>query len=70
MKFDFFERKINMVYHNIDLFYLYHYTDKLSQLTSSLDDVILMQLFVKNMNDFSKVNGIYKKYFPANPPAR
>ncbi|KAK3728142.1 hypothetical protein QZH41_019449, partial [Actinostola sp. cb2023] len=44
--------------------------DKITLLNSSLDDVILMQLFVKNMSDFSQVNSVYKCYFPVNPPAR
>jgi diphthine-ammonia ligase len=29
-----------------------------------------MQVYVKSMSDFSKMNGIYGSYFGINPPAR
>ncbi len=32
--------------------------------------VLKTTIFVKDMNDFAKVNEIYAKYFPVNPPAR
>lgn len=33
-------------------------------------DVIKTMIFITDMNDFAKVNEIYAKYFPENPPAR
>jgi 2-iminobutanoate/2-iminopropanoate deaminase len=27
-------------------------------------------VFLKDMNDFEKMNQVYARYFPANPPAR
>lgn len=32
--------------------------------------VIKCGIFVKNMNDFGKINQTYGKFFPQNPPAR
>ena len=37
---------------------------------SSLPQVMKTTVFIKNMDDFSKVNEVYAKYFPNNPPAR
>ena len=34
---------------------------------SHLDNVIKTTVFIKNMNDFAKVNEIYAKYFKTNP---
>jgi len=42
----------------------------LSEAGSSLDKVIKTTIFLKDMNDFSKVNEIYSKYFGASKPAR
>lgn len=36
----------------------------------SLDDVIKTTVFLKDMNEFSKVNEVYGTYFKENPPAR
>lgn len=33
-------------------------------------DVIKTTVFIKDMNDFSRVNDVYAKYFNQNPPAR
>lgn len=33
-------------------------------------DVVKTTLFIKDMNDFSRVNDVYAKYFNQNPPAR
>jgi len=33
-------------------------------------DVVKVTLYLKDMNDFAEVNGIYREYFPADPPAR
>ncbi len=35
-----------------------------------LDTVLKTTIFLKNLGDFSKVNEIYGRYFPADPPAR
>ncbi|MBU3105605.1 RidA family protein [Clostridium gasigenes] len=37
---------------------------------TSLDKVVKVSVFVKNMNDFALVNEIYAEYFNENPPAR
>jgi len=36
----------------------------------SLSDVVKTSIFLKNANDFQKVNEIYKTFFQNNPPAR
>ncbi len=35
-----------------------------------LDTVLKTTIFLKDLNDFARVNEIYGRYFPANPPAR
>ena len=37
---------------------------------SSIDRVIKTTVFIKDMNDFAKVNEIYKSYFNGDYPAR
>lgn len=37
---------------------------------SSVDNVIKTTVFIKDMNDFGKVNEIYAKYFTKDCPAR
>ena len=37
---------------------------------SSMDKVVKTVVFIKNMDDFAKVNEIYAKYFTENYPAR
>ena len=37
---------------------------------SSLDKVIKVVVFIKDMNDFAEVNEVYGQYFTENPPAR
>ena len=37
---------------------------------SSMEKVVRCGVFLKDMNDFTKMNGVYGKFFPANPPAR
>ena len=37
---------------------------------TSLDKVVKTVVFIKDMNDFAKVNEIYAKYFTENYPAR
>ena len=33
-------------------------------------DVIKTTVFLKDMNDFAAMNGVYATFFPENPPAR
>lgn len=37
---------------------------------SSLDKVVKTTVFIKDMNDFGKVNDVYKEFFTHNFPAR
>ncbi len=37
---------------------------------ASLENVIKTTVFIKNMNDFSAINEVYKRFFTANFPAR
>ena len=37
---------------------------------SSLESVVKTTVYITNMDDFVKVNGIYGRYFESNPPAR
>jgi 2-iminobutanoate/2-iminopropanoate deaminase len=37
---------------------------------SSLDRAVKVSVFLKDMNDFSAMNEVYARYFPASPPAR
>ena len=37
---------------------------------SSMEDVVKTTVYITNMDDFTKVNGIYGQYFEENPPAR
>ena len=37
---------------------------------SSLERVIKTTVFLKDMNEFSQMNGVYAEYFNDNPPAR
>jgi 2-iminobutanoate/2-iminopropanoate deaminase len=36
----------------------------------SMRDVVKISIFLKNMDDFKKVNEVYKTFFPEDPPAR
>ncbi|MFM8243907.1 MAG: RidA family protein [Crocinitomicaceae bacterium] len=36
----------------------------------SLSNVVKCSIFLKSMDDFSTVNGVYGSYFSENPPAR
>jgi 2-iminobutanoate/2-iminopropanoate deaminase len=35
-----------------------------------MSDVVKASIFLTDMNDFGKMNEVYGKYFPSNPPAR
>ena len=37
---------------------------------SSMAEVVKTTVFLRDMNDFGKMNAIYAQYFPDNPPAR
>ncbi len=37
---------------------------------SSLDQVVKCTVYLKNLEDFAKVNAVYSRFFPKNPPAR
>lgn len=37
---------------------------------SSMDRVVKTTVFIKEMNDFGTINGVYERFFPAPFPAR
>ena len=37
---------------------------------SSFEAVVKTTIFLTDLGDFSKVNGVYAEYFPSSPPAR
>jgi 2-iminobutanoate/2-iminopropanoate deaminase len=37
---------------------------------TSMDKVVKVVIFLRDMNDFAAMNEAYGSYFPANPPAR
>ena len=37
---------------------------------SSMDKVVKTTVFLKNMDDFAAMNGVYARFFPADCPAR
>jgi 2-iminobutanoate/2-iminopropanoate deaminase len=36
----------------------------------SLENVVKVTVFIADMDDFAKINGVYSKFFPSTPPAR
>lgn len=42
----------------------------LSSVGASLQNAIKVEIFIKNMNDFAKVNEVYAEYFKSPYPAR
>lgn len=42
----------------------------LHEASATFDNVIKTTIFLKDINDFSRVNEIYSRYFSENPPAR
>ncbi|CAG8624142.1 5873_t:CDS:10, partial [Funneliformis mosseae] len=44
--------------------------EKLHELGLSWSDVVNMNVFIKDMDEFGKMNAIYKKFFNINPPTR
>jgi len=35
-----------------------------------MSDIVKSTIFLSNLKDFSRMNAVYGKYFPENPPAR
>lgn len=44
--------------------------ETLKAIGSSFDKVIKTTVFLTDVNDFDKMNSVYAKFFPVNPPAR
>lgn len=42
----------------------------LEEAGATLETVLKTTIFVKDLGDFGKVNEVYGRYFPVNPPAR
>lgn len=42
----------------------------LQQAGCGLEHAVKATVFLKDMNDFAAMNGVYAEFFPANPPAR
>ena len=42
----------------------------LKEAGSDYSQIIKCSIFVKNMDDFARINEVYGQYFPLNPPAR
>ena len=42
----------------------------LEEAGASLEDVVKVTLFIKDMNDFGRINEVYAQYFDTNKPAR
>lgn len=42
----------------------------LEEVGSSLDKVLKCNVYLSDMNDFQKMNGVYGEFFSQNPPAR
>jgi len=42
----------------------------LESVGSSLAKVVKVTVFMRDMGDFAKLNEVYSKYFPVDPPAR
>jgi len=42
----------------------------LKEVDASFNNIVKTTIYIKDMNDFAKINEIYGKYFPDVPPAR
>lgn len=42
----------------------------LNEAGGDMSNIVKCSIFVKEMNDFARINETYGKYFPNNPPAR
>ena len=49
---------------------LQNLTAVLQQAGTSLAKVVKTTVFLRDMNDFAKMNAVYGEFFPSNPPAR
>lgn len=50
------------------MFYLL--PDELESRAWKMKNIVLVHLYVRSMDDFLPLNGVYKKHFDINPPAR
>lgn len=44
--------------------------DVLSEAGAKLSDVVKVNIYLTNMNDFQAMNGVYRRFFPTEAPAR
>jgi len=44
--------------------------DVLAQAGTSMDKVVRATVYLTDMSNFSRMNGVYKTFFPTEPPAR
>jgi 2-iminobutanoate/2-iminopropanoate deaminase len=42
----------------------------LQEANMTFENIVKCSIFLSNMDSFSRVNEVYGKYFPTNPPAR
>lgn len=42
----------------------------LAEVGATMADIACNQIFIKNLDDYAKVNEVYKEYFSEKPPAR
>ena len=56
--------------HLLCFMFFINFVETLTGLNASLSDAMMVHLFVKDMDDFAKVNSIYKTFVKVNPPAR
>ena len=49
---------------------MFLFVDLLASLEANLSDGMIVHLFVQNMDDFAKINSVYKTFLKVSPPAR
>ena len=54
----------------LQILLFFFYLERLHGLGLSWSDVVNMNVFIKNMDEFGRMNAIYKKFFHINPPTR
>ena len=42
----------------------------LQEANMTFENIVKCSIFLSDMDSFSRVNAVYEKYFPTNPPAR
>lgn len=47
-----------------------HLGSILAEADMDYSNIVKCSIFIKDMNDFAKINGVYGSYFKENPPAR